>query len=206
MSNDQKVRLNCDTVAAMPRDFDFGIGYGERWEVIWPNFDADTAVEFLDDNWYEFEPAPEDPDDWNQERISQAQEAASESGTFEPMMNFLYPLPHYDGDECLDQGTLSLPACVLVRIDEDGDGCPDTVCLALSGGGMDLSWEICESYMSLGYMPPVHFAADLPRMAGRGQSERDRAILAACRQSCSCMRAWMEGGIRRCNDIERGES
>ncbi len=44
---------------------------------------------------------------------------------------------------------------------------------------MDLSWEICEAFLRLGYLPPATFA-DLPRMAGYPQSDEQRATMEAC--------------------------
>ena len=35
--------------------------------------------------------------------------------------------------------------------------------LALAGGGMDMSWDIVAAYVTLGPLPPIHFA-DLPNM------------------------------------------
>lgn len=93
-----------------------------------------------------------------------------------PMMSYYYPLPDFNGNEDSARALVDLPL-VLVRFEESGDWA-----LALSGGGMDLSWEICAGFMALGYLPPVHFS-DLPKMAGRGQSPSDRAIIAACRKS-----------------------
>jgi hypothetical protein len=94
-----------------------------------------------------------------------------------PMMNYYYPLECYDETPEADAEKLrNLPLCI-VRIEETG-----MYGLALTGGGMDLSWEICEAFMRLGFLPPVHFCR-LPAMAGRGQSQRDRWIIAACRRS-----------------------
>jgi hypothetical protein len=50
-----------------------------------------------------------------------------------------------------------LPLCIIERLDGEGYE------LALTGGGMDLSWEICEAFVRLGFLPPVHFC-DLPDM------------------------------------------
>lgn len=93
-----------------------------------------------------------------------------------PMMSYFYALPDDPVDVEIAR-LWHLPVCV-VRI----DGCDDPG-LALTGGGMDLSWEICEAYMILGHLPPLHFAGDLPAMAGRGETERDRWILDGCKES-----------------------
>lgn len=68
-----------------------------------------------------------------------------------------------------------LPVCVVST--DDG------LALALTGGGMDLTWELCEAYMIAGQLPPATLAARLPHMGGRGVSESDRAIIAACHES-----------------------
>jgi len=95
-----------------------------------------------------------------------------------PMMNYWYPADLYlvgtgnAGAEEAARRLADLPLCV-VQVNGDYG-------LALSGGGMDLSWEICEAYTRLGLLPPAHFCR-LPRMAGRGISTRDKYILSACR-------------------------
>ncbi len=94
-----------------------------------------------------------------------------------PIYNFLYPLGEYfrvprDFRSRLNNTTI-------VRAgDEHG--------LALTGCGMDFSWEICESYLNLGYYPPVHFCR-LPEMADRGKSARDRRIVRGCAESLDAL-------------------
>lgn len=95
---------------------------------------------------------------------------------WQPQMNYAYPLDR----EPLDDWKTHVVTCTCVEIDGEHY-------LALTGGGMDLSWEICESYMRLGYFPPAHFA-NLPAMAGRGMSERDKWIIEGCRKSLQGMR------------------
>lgn len=90
-----------------------------------------------------------------------------------PMMNYWYPIEISDGYDAAEL-IADLPLCV-VQIN-------GTFGLALTGGGMDLSWEICEAFTKLGELPPVHFC-NLPRMAGRGKSPKDRYIISACRAS-----------------------
>lgn len=99
-----------------------------------------------------------------------------------PMMSYWYPVKLADC-EAAAMLIAHLPLCV-VQFDDDETG------LALTGGGMDLSWEICEAFIVLGYRPPVHFC-DLPVMAGRGTSERDIAIIAACEESCRIKERWV---------------
>jgi hypothetical protein len=104
-----------------------------------------------------------------------------------PMMSYFYPLA-IDDPEQAARALVDLPVCV---VSVDG-----TTGLALTGGGMDLSWEICEAYMLLGSLPPVHFA-DLPGIAGRGTSERDRWIVAGCLRSCGVAARWSQDRARR---------
>ena len=94
-----------------------------------------------------------------------------------PMMSFYYPLPEWEryGMDSNEAAKLlkNLPLCLVHFVEDDAYG------LALTGGGMDLSWEICEAFMVLGYLPPFHFS-DLPGMAGRGESKKDKWIIKGC--------------------------
>jgi len=101
-----------------------------------------------------------------------------------PMMNYAYDLnglaPYSHGSRSPSEAAAllaGLPLCIVQAEFLSGDWH-----LALTGGGMDLSWEIAQSYIRLGFLPPTEFA-DLPRMAGRGESEKDRKIIEACKRS-----------------------
>ena len=93
-------------------------------------------------------------------------------GEYMPMMNFIYSLG----------GVASVPTdfreklvnTTIVEIDGE-------YYLALTGGGMDMSWEICESYINLGFYPPTYFT--LPHMSGRGTSKHDKHIMGCCEES-----------------------
>jgi hypothetical protein len=94
-----------------------------------------------------------------------------------PMMNYAYPLPDLgtaDDEYDAAMRIRNYPLCI-VR-DLNGGG----FALALTGGGMDLSWDICGAFVALGMLPPVHFASDLPKMAGHTP---DPVVLASCRRS-----------------------
>ncbi|MBD3404346.1 hypothetical protein GF420_15760 [candidate division GN15 bacterium] len=101
-----------------------------------------------------------------------------------PMMNYYYEIGSrwepVDAEEA--QRTLWLESLPLTVVRVDGN-----YVLALTGGGMDFSWEICEAFMVLGFLPPVHFCR-LPRIAGRGESDRDKEIVEACYQSVETVR------------------
>jgi hypothetical protein len=107
---------------------------------------------------------------WNARRdaLDAAQDdSPSQWGADGPMMNYFYPVSDYTpGDmNAWAAKLVDLPLCVVEIGDERG--------LALTGGGMDLSWEIAEAYVRLGYYPPTWI--DLPAMSGRGESAKDRA-------------------------------
>lgn len=114
-----------------------------------------------------------------------AREAYQEddSERFNPMMNYYYPLPDFDGNEA-GEGQLLLDrhggAVAIVELDPNGD---TQYALALTGGGMDLRWDICEGFMLLGYLPPVYFV-DLPRFAGKQLTERAAWIIDGCIEAC----------------------
>ena len=98
-----------------------------------------------------------------------------------PMMNFFYPCPDLDPEEAA-RAIAHLPLCVVVM--EDGE-----TGFALTGGGMDLSWEICAAYIACGFAPPLEYC-DLPNMAGRGRHKDTALILAACQRSCEIAEGW----------------
>ncbi len=101
--------------------------------------------------------------------------------SWEPMMNYYYPLPgEFDGEDAakIDH----LPLCIVHFLEDD------SYALALTGGGMNLSWEICEAHMRLGYLPPTHFR--LPRMAGTPPNERNRWIIDGCIRSAEISAIW----------------
>lgn len=92
-----------------------------------------------------------------------------------PMMNYFYVLEegrYWSRSVDLAEWAAKLdglPLCA-VTVGEDAG-------LALTGGGMDLSWEIAEAHLRLGYRPPQWLR--LPEMGGRGRSEADQAIVRA---------------------------
>lgn len=91
-----------------------------------------------------------------------------------PMMNYWYPVEISDCTKAARK-IADLPLCVV----EFSGG---TTGLALTGGGMDLSWEICEAFIKIGELPPVNFSR-LPSMADKKLDKRNRLIIAACVKS-----------------------
>lgn len=90
-----------------------------------------------------------------------------------PQMNYVYPVID-DTDDAERNGQWAynirhLPLCVVELDGYTG--------LALTGGGMDLSWEIAEAFVRIGYRPPVDVCGTLPRMAGMTINDDRRAIV-----------------------------
>lgn len=104
-----------------------------------------------------------------------------------PTMNIIYPLP--DNFEVPEDWRERLDNMTIVQVDGQSY-------LALTGDGMDMSWEICATYINLGYYPPAELA-ELPAMAGRGEDEKDKVILACCMKSCVILQGWMTQKISR---------
>jgi hypothetical protein len=102
-----------------------------------------------------------------------------------PMMNCIYPIPGSAIREP-DRAALKiarLPLCI-VRLNTD-----EGYALALTGGGMNLSWEIAEAFMLLGYLPPVYVAVP-PEMSGRGNNRRDQWIIRGCKATAACVQSF----------------
>ncbi len=170
-------------VKAVPRDFDWSEGYPETWDY----YEAATCDKCgkLVYNVHGSE---------IHSYIQISSECEGNVYAEGPMMNYFYPLPTKPDDlEAAQKALINLPLCLVYLQDENEWG------LALTGGGMDLSWEICEAYMRLGYLPPMHFC-DLPRMCGRGTSAKDRWIMAGCKASARWMVMWAKQTIK---DIDK---
>lgn len=102
------------------------------------------------------------------------------TGAEGPMMNYFYPCNLRDLDAAAI-AIVDLPLCVVVRANGD-------IGFALTGGGMDLSWEICDAYVLCGYLPPVERADNLPiyTMHGNAKARAER-VLSAARASARFM-------------------
>jgi hypothetical protein len=110
-----------------------------------------------------------------------------------PMTNYAYALPELrmSQQEAADR----IRHVELVVVNRD-PGPNETYELALSGAGMDFSWSICKAYMWLGYLPPAHFADDLPGGIGPRTAE-DAWVLRGARRSMEVQIARAERGIAR---------
>jgi hypothetical protein len=107
-----------------------------------------------------------------------------------PMMSYWYPVGISDVHDAA-RAIADLPLCVVTVGGQTG--------LALTGGGMDLSWEICEAFIRIGQLPPSSFS-DLPGMAGRGTSPRDRYIMRACLKTFDVQIQWLKNGRKAIAD------
>jgi hypothetical protein len=123
-----------------------------------------------------------------------------------PMMNSYWPLGQRVDPQEAARDIRNLPLCVVEFGEAMQDRGAPGYALALTGGGTDLSWEIAEAYIRLGYLPPV--ALGLPAMSGRadrseyGNMERDRRIIRACRASVEGILARMARKAERLADLE----
>jgi hypothetical protein len=97
-----------------------------------------------------------------------------------PMMSYYYELPCSRQSDPIEMALAisHLPLCVVRFISMSGN---NEFALALTGGGMDFSWQICEAYMQLGYLPPLHFCG-LQDMCQHWNS-KVQWILAGCEES-----------------------
>jgi hypothetical protein len=188
-----------------PRHFNFGEGYAETWDVVYPDIEEWTVEQcrqWLDDEGYDhlIEQCQdsEDPEEWQ----STVRNGMMEAEKYAPMMNYIYPLPELKHGPETAQELIEDTNCVIVLIKDTDDEYPVTPYMALSGGGMDLSWDICEAYMLLGYLPPVHFCT-LPDYAGMKLDEKAKWIISACRESCQVQKNWANSRLRDLENLEK---
>lgn len=103
-------------------------------------------------------------------------EEEMENEEWMPMMNYYYPLPKDFKPWDNIKKDLSPNTTLIYFTDED------KYAIALTGGGMNLTWNIAESYINLGYLPPLDYC-DLPRMAGMRMKPKSKKIIFACRRT-----------------------
>lgn len=99
-------------------------------------------------------------------------------GSEGPMMNYWYPIEEDDReyssfDPIESARKLEHSNLCLVLVDGKYG-------VALTGGGMDFSWEICDAFIRLGKCPPLHFL-DLPHMADTWRDMHERVYQGAQR-------------------------
>jgi hypothetical protein len=111
-----------------------------------------------------------------------------------PMMNYYYPIRDGVDPDWAARQIAHLPLCVVELEDS-------SFALALTGGGMDFSWEICEAFMRLGYLPPVHFT--LPSMAGYKLNPVNQWIIEGCRKSREVQMNWRKNELLNLDNLEQ---
>jgi hypothetical protein len=110
-----------------------------------------------------------------------------------PMMNYRYPLGSRDYTVENARTIGYLPLCLIET--DDGE-----VYMALTGGGMDLSWEICEAYILLGYLPPTHF--ELPAMADKKLDMQTATVIAGAIRANEVQADWAQRRIERMEHLK----
>lgn len=178
--------LRVDALLLTPIDYDWSEHEYEReWEVIQP-YD-DTDFEKISGDAYEYS------DKCERKLGYGSYEDMEESN--QPMMNYVYPLPDsYDPGDAKKLKDVNL---CLVYFAQD-----NTYGMALTGGGMDLSWDICRAYIALGQYPPIHFR--LPRFAGMSKSKRNLDVIRACVKGRRIVKQWIDNDIRDFKRVKAG--
>lgn len=204
----EHLKYGCED--AQSREYDWSRGYGEEWtSYAGEHLDCDNTIECPEcDGTGDLDEQGDCPDcDGNGTRICPFDGVALvrsgliecpecgneyESDSDAPMMNYFYPLSEYgiSEDDAVKLEGLSL---CLVRFHEsygdhyDSDDSLPEYALALTGGGMDLSWDIAEGYMRLGYMPPL-FTCRLPRFAGTNYTDPRKVwVIEGCKRSAEAV-------------------
>jgi hypothetical protein len=117
--------------------------------------------------------------------------------SYEPAMNFIWPCEPSYRRSLEDAATMIeelAGATALVTITPPEDSVEDeTTGIVLTGGGMDLSWDICAAYICCGQIPPIRLLEDLPLFAGAKRGPMQAAIMECIELAAS----WMEGKASR---------
>lgn len=197
LTPDSLTRLWRDNIFTLPQHYDWI--YDDTYETVYPDF---TTWEEEDLRAYAHDNGIADEGDIDQLRELVEEFIYDASDRLAPMMNYYYDITlhdHFPGDA---QSTLLLAhlPVIVVAIPDPLGGWRHV--LALSGGGMDLRWEICEAYIRLHQRPPLYFC-DLPHMAGRGESEHDQVIIAACRETLQCVQSDIDAVARRLDSYRK---
>lgn len=193
------LELSYDSIDAQSASYDWTEGYAERWDTIQPDFsDIELVKKFLDMQGHEHKDqgASETDEEYERRSTEQAEEVWRTDEFGHPMMNYYYPfhLRHgADPSELQMKMFIEGGSTCLVMVEEEP-------VIALTGGGMDLSWDICLAYILCGNFPPVRFC-DLPDFAGQKSSETNLLIIAACQESCQGLKERAERAGSRLDAI-----
>lgn len=113
-----------------------------------------------------------------------------------PMMNFIYPLPDdWTPPENIKKLFEDIALTVVYVIEDD------QYYLALTGGGMDLSWDICKAHIRLGFLPPTEFCY-LPNFAGMKLTKENKELIEACKRACEIANAQQESIREYLNSLQ----
>jgi len=172
-------KLSCNAVDSTPQDIDWGKALGEDLE----GYVVYEAVE-----------CPECGHEYVGVGVFPCcPECGTEyEGDTGPMMSYWYPVDIQDCEGAAEK-IADFPLCIV----EFSNGLTG---LALTGGGVDLTWKICGAFVALGYLPPVHFCR-LPRMSGWKRHPRSKGILQACLESAECAARWAESKAGECREM-----
>jgi hypothetical protein len=171
-----------------PEDYDFSEGYGEEWEC----YEADHCQECG-------KPVYVPGGEW---RHCDLEDTECEGYLISegPMMNYMYEASanRVGGLENAALAIVDLPLCVVSFISGERWG---NTYLALTGGGMDLSWEICLAYMRLGYLPPLHFS-HLPEYAGKELGQEEKWVIDGLLTQIMYEKLHLDAAKRHLDDLE----
>lgn len=197
--------LCVESVNVLPVTRDWTAGYPDQWNWIkaptckaclsaCPAYDTEVVTEAGE----RIAVGPDCCQDPDCGRFGQEPDEGEADG---PMMDYSYELPakHWgtrDPWTRTDASKIAHLPLVIVYF----NGEPADAALALSGAGMDLSWEICEAFMRLGFLPPAHFAS-LPRMAGMPKTDVYRWVIAGCKRSLEYQRDRADSALARLADF-----
>lgn len=109
-----------------------------------------------------------------------------------PASTWFYPIPGSDWD-AYAKAVAHLPICILEL--HNGD-----LGFALTGGGMDLSWELAGAYVACGYLPPSELR--LPRMGGLRLTGWRSDVFKAMRRSIEVHQNWLSNASDRLRELE----
>lgn len=168
--------LSCEAIESMPVDFDWSTGYGETWECIEATRceKCSAAVISYGETRHCNITDPETDEYPECEGYVPRGEG--------PTMGYYYPV---DIDDERKAAIALADTCLCVVTVNGQTG------LALTGGGMDLSWEIAGAFVTLGFLPPVHFSG-LPAVCGKGTSPRDIHTAKAAMRSIKVAKGWLD--------------
>jgi hypothetical protein len=169
--------------ATTPSDIAAALGFGSldltSRRVDWSRWDEQTGAELYEvitpkpmpAHWEEYDEFT----DWREtyEDEDEARDAFNDSDVgaewrdgFAPMMNFVWPvfLGHEPNAEEIAAKMEEAGGCVSLidfSVNEDHEG--ERFGIALTGGGMDLSWNIAAAYCAAGQVPPVALLRNMDR-------------------------------------------